>query len=204
MKLLFFTSVAIFSLLACQNKEKNYHEQWNKDFETALSEAQNSVASEDTIFLNFRFGMTEKDVRNHFNSLLKEKKVYLKNEKFTYDFHASNETLKTTFVPEYFNDKLYRFTLLFNDDVLGGAICMFKALDTFKEKAKSDGYTMYIYENILGKTEYYFIKKNIVIEFTNTGSTTGSTGMMIYTNQPVIELINQYKKEKEKSTINDF
>ena len=77
---------------------------------------------------------------------------------------------------------------------------MFKALDTFKEKAKSDGYTMYIYENSLGETEYYFINKNIVIEFTNTSS----TGMMIYTNQPIIKSIDQEKKEKEESTINDF
>lgn len=58
-------------LVARLNKKNQ--EQWNKDFETALAEAQKEVASEDTIFLNFRFGMSEKEVINHFNSLLKEK-----------------------------------------------------------------------------------------------------------------------------------
>ena len=200
MKRILFIFTIIPFVFSCQTKQKN-QEQWNKDFETALAEAQKEVASEDTIFLNFRFGMSEKEVINHFNSLLKEKKVYLKNNKYTYDFHTSKTTLDTKFEAEYFNDKLYKFILLFDgDNTMDGSLNMFQVLNTFKEKALSDGYRLYIYENLLGETEYYYIKKNIVIQFSNIGS----TAKMIYTNQPVIELINQEKKKQEKSTISDF
>ena len=200
MKRLLFILVIIPFIFSCQTKQRD-QEQWNKDFEIALVEAQNESASEDTIFLNFRFGMSEKEVMNHFNSLLKEKKVYLKDNKYTYDFHTSQITLETRFEAEYFNSKLYKFILIFNgDNTMDGSLNMFQALNTFKEKALSDGYRLYIYENLLGETEYYYIKKNIVIQFSNIGS----TAKMIYTNQPVIELINQEKKKQEKSTISDF
>lgn len=199
MKRLLFILVIIPFVFSCQTKQRK-QEQWNKDFETALSEAQNESSSKDTIFLDFQFGMSEKEVINHFNSLLKEKKVYLKDNKYTYDFHTSQTTLETKFEAEYFNDKLYKFILIFDGDNMSSGVCMFQALNTFKEKALSDGYKLYIYENLLGETEYYYIKKNIVIQFSNIGS----TAKMIYTNQPVIELINQEKKKQEKSTISDF
>ena len=193
MKRSLFILVIIPFIFSCQTKQRD-QEQWNKDFETALVEAQNESASEDTIFLNFRFGMSEKEVMNHFNSLLKEKKVYLKDNKYTYDFRTSQITLETRFEAEYFNSKLYKFILIFNgDNTMDGSLNMFQALNTFKEKALSDGYRLYIYENLLGETEYYYIKKNIVIQFSNIGS----TAKMIYTNQPVIELINQEKKKQE-------
>lgn len=199
MKRLLFIFTIIPFVFSCQTKQKD-QSQRNKDFETALSEAQNLVATEDTIFLNFRFGMSEKEVINHFNSLLKEKKVYLKNNKYTYDFHTSQTTLETKFEAEYFNDRLYKFILIFDSNNTSSGVYMFQVLNTFKEKALSDGYRLYIYENLLGETEYYYIKKNIVIQFSNIGS----TAKMIYTNQPVIELINQEKKKQEKSTISDF
>ena len=199
MKRLLFILVTISFIVSCQTKQRD-QEQRNKEFEIALSEAQKEVISKDTIFLNFRFGMSEKELINHFNSLLKEKKVYLKNNKYTYDFHTSKTTLETKFEAEYFNDKLYKFILIFDSDNMSSGVCMFQALNTFKEKALSDGYRLYIYENLLGETEYYYIKKNIVIQFSNIGS----TAKMIYTNQPVIELINQEKKKQEKSTISDF
>ena len=199
MKRLLFILVTISFIVSCQTKQRD-QEQRNKEFEIALSEAQKEVISKDTIFLNFRFGMSEKEVINHFNSLLKEKKVYLKNNKYTYDFHTSKTTLETKFEAEYFNDKLYKFILIFDSDNMSSGVYMFQALNTFKEKALSDGYRLYIYENLLGETEYYYIKKNIVIQFSNIGS----TAKMIYTNQPVIELINQEKKKQEKSTISDF
>ena len=199
MKRLLFILATISFIVSCQTKQRD-QEQRNKEFEIALSEAQKEVISKDTIFLNFRFGMSEKEVINHFNSLLKEKKVYLKNNKYTYDFHTSKTTLETKFEAEYFNDKLYKFILIFDSDNMSSGVCMFQALNTFKEKALSDGYRLYIYENLLGETEYYYIKKNIVIQFSNIGS----TAKMIYTNQPVIELINKEKKKQEKSTISDF
>ena len=199
MKRLLFILATISFIVSCQTKQRD-QEQRNKEFEIALSEAQKEVISKDTIFLNFRFGMSEKELINHFNSLLKEKKVYLKNNKYTYDFHTSKTTLETKFEAEYFNDKLYKFILIFDSDNMSSGVCMFQALNTFKEKALSDGYRLYIYENLLGETEYYYIKKNIVIQFSNIGS----TAKMIYTNQPVIELINQEKKKQEKSTISDF
>ena len=199
MKRLLFILATISFIVSCQTKQRD-QEQRNKEFEIALSEAQKEVISKDTIFLNFRFGMSEKEVINHFNSLLKEKKVYLKNNKYTYDFHTSKTTLETKFEAEYFNDKLYKFILIFDSDNMSSGVYMFQALNTFKEKALSDGYRLYIYENLLGETEYYYIKKNIVIQFSNIGS----TAKMIYTNQPVIELINQEKKKQEKSTISDF
>lgn len=200
MKILLFALVIISFIFSCQTKQRN-QEQLNKDFEAALAEAQNEEASNDTIFLNFKFGMSEKEVMNHFNSLLKERKVYLKDNKYTYDFHTSQMTLKTKFEAEYFNGKLYKFILVFyGDNTMDGNLNMFQALNTFKEKASLDGYRLYIYENLLGETVYYYIKKNIVIQFSNTGL----TAKMIYTNQPVIELINQEKRQKEESTISDF
>lgn len=195
MKSILILSMVALSLLSC-NTEKKQQEKWNNDFETAIEKAQNAKILKDTIFLNFRFGMSEKEVKKHCNLLLKNKKLYLYNNQFTYDFHTSDVTLKTTFAPEFFNDKLYKLTLVFEHDIASSAICMFKAINTFREKALSDGYKMYIYENLLGEKEYYFINQNIVIKFMD--------GMMTYTNQPIVELIEQEKKKEKESTINDF
>ena len=104
--------------------------------------------------------------------------------------------MRTRFVPEYFDNQLYKLTLLFEHDIASNAICMFKAIDTFRGKALADGYKMYIYKNVLGEEEYYFINQNIVVKFIN--------GMMVYTNQPIIEKIKLEKKKQEESTINDF
>ena len=194
-KILALFIVSLF-LFAC-NTEKKQQKEWNNEFETAIEEAQKGEILKDTIFLNFRFGMSEKEVKKHCNLLLEHKKIYLdRNNKFTYDFHTSDITLRTRFVPEYFDNQLYKLTLLFEHDIASNAICMFKAIDTFRGKALADGYKMYIYKNVLGEEEYYFINQNIVVKFIN--------GMMVYTNQPIIEKIKLEKKKQEESTINDF
>ena len=54
MKILLFALVIISFIFSCQTKQRN-QEQLNKDFEAALAEAQNEEASNDTIFLNFKF-----------------------------------------------------------------------------------------------------------------------------------------------------
>lgn len=74
----------------------------------------NELATEkrnDTIFLNFRFGMSEKEFNQHLNKLINDKKLYKDSfsNLLTYDLVCDQyTTLNCTFKPEYFEDKLYK------------------------------------------------------------------------------------------------
>ena len=70
--------IICLSLFSCKSEiEKERNRQREIELDSAKIKAQNSEILVDTIFLGFRFGMTEREVMTHFKKLIKQKKFIL-------------------------------------------------------------------------------------------------------------------------------
>lgn len=112
-QLLLLLTLTIFAS-SCDNL--NNKTRINSDKGSTLEEVINNELSSgvrnDTIFLGFTFGMTEKEFYKKLRTLFKENKIYKDKSNrdfFTYDLAAGQYgTFKCTFAPEYFKGKLYK------------------------------------------------------------------------------------------------
>lgn len=168
-------------------KEKNI-------LELAYENAANSEVYEDTIYLGFRFGMSENEVNNHFDKLVKSGKVYIEdytnNYKHTNNLHGMEITYG--FSTEYFENKLFRLSLHSNK----GELFTWKL---FKE-AKPDFHTLGEYTDLLGDKTYIEQKNNIVVLFRNN--------KMIYEDGKILQKYNEHTLKqdsiKNKESLSNF
>jgi len=92
-------------------KTKIYQKNKGKTLEEIITNELATNKRNDTIFLNFRFGMSEKEFKSHLNKLIEEKKLYKDpiTNFLTYDLVSDQyTTIKCTFSPEYYEGKLYK------------------------------------------------------------------------------------------------
>ena len=132
----------VLSSCKYQNKEVKKIE---KSYEQIVAEELATNKRFDTIFLNFRFYMTETQLQNHYKQLVKEGKLKkVQNELisfrgsqinysgYLYDFHLKSDVLKTFITESYNSDSLFSMTL----NIYGGYYSSTKSnlIDLYNEK----------------------------------------------------------------------
>lgn len=91
-------------------KIKIYRPEKGKTIEEIIDNELATKKRNDTIFLDFRFGMTEKEFVKHLRKLINQEKLYTDplSNFITYDLiYDKYTTIKCTFKPDYYKDKLY-------------------------------------------------------------------------------------------------
>ena len=146
-------------LIACSEQKSRW-----KIIEEKEKQELNSGIKNDTIFLDFAFGMTEDQVNKKLSQLLESGKISAPNKsyeyKFTFDY--PKEAI-ATFRTEYFNGKLYEFTLKIDaDDQTEAEIIQLKLVSLYMQKYGSPIKV----PSVLNETEsdYLFINGNRQIE----------------------------------------
>jgi len=92
----------------------------------ALEEAEQSTNRSDTIFLGFRFGMTQREFINHATNLKKAKKIedIFTNiiGETTLNYYFTSSEGRTYYgvriTPSYYNNKLYKLSLTYESEYL--------------------------------------------------------------------------------------
>lgn len=155
------------------------------ELETATINAENSQIVETKCFLDFEFGMTEKEVNNHFRKLQREGRIYFTRGRYQYDFSFRGMTIHLNFRPEFFDGKLYKITYPCEVDFTGGSGHVFLAVAFNDERTD---FRILINTDILGETYYTNYKDNLIATF--------AENHMIYENAPVSKLVKQQAEEK--------
>lgn len=162
--LLFIGIIIIFT--GCQNlkKEKDSHDLICEKIETELS----SGVRNDTIFLNFRFGMDRNEVSEHVKKLINEGRLTINRPKYEYLFDFGENILpriaKADLNVEYFDDKLYRLILYVTSDELisSPSLIQIHLASVFRDKY---GYNYLKRPSVIdGKEAYVWIHGNMKIE----------------------------------------
>lgn len=120
----------------------------------------------DTAFLGFTFGMTKKQAIDHYNELVKGKKL-IKDERNHYVYPMAFELVKAkaAIAPEFNNDKLYKISLVImpdQEDATNETVYL-QAAATYMKKYSD--YKMFKEANALDGSNhaYHFIKNNLQI-----------------------------------------
>lgn len=90
----------------------------------------------DTIFLKFRFGMTQKESEEHFQILLRQKKITSSPINYHYEFNleCSND-VGAIVKPHFFNDRIYCFDIdVVPPPQINKISVFFDIVDLFNEK----------------------------------------------------------------------
>ena len=173
--------------------------------EIAIDNAQKSDEIETEIFLDFRFGMTEKEVQNHYLKLLKSKKIY-KNTSgiYQYDLNLENSfVIHLTFKPQYYEGELYEMIFPTTYAKTGNSAGCIFAVSAFTDSGKNKDFDCYDTVDYDGEEEYIYIKDNLIISFSDF-----ITSRMTYSNAPILKKISDIKsqitQEKVNETLSDF
>ena len=146
----------IGTLISCQNFQKETQQQlMYKHIELELA----SGVRNDTIFLGFWFGMTENEFLSHLKKLKRENKLNLNalnNYEYEFDFGENSIPSKgrATFGVDYFNNKLFKFTIFVtSDDLISNAeLIQLKLVNIYGSKY---GHSYYKQKSILDDSDTY-------------------------------------------------
>ena len=196
--------IICLSLFSCKSEiEKERNRQREIELDSAKIKAQNSEILVDTIFLGFRFGMTEREVMTHFKKLIKQKKIYLDDfGDCRYELHGEYNLKYTLgFITEYYKGKLFKMTFLI-EHFSGSDECYVMVFGIFKKA--NPNYSWYIVKNILGDDVYTSISHNLIVTFEKFAGESA----MIYENAPISLLKEKEEKieneKKIRNTLSDF
>lgn len=177
MKKIIIALLSVAYFCSCSQTAQNSKEKETNDLELAYKRAASSTIYEDTIYLGFRFGMTEKEVNKHFDKLVKSKKVYVEDytNKYRHIINFQGMEIKYGFAFEYFENKLIRLKMYGDRD----------AIFTMKlfQEAKP-GYKLGIYTDLLGDKTYIQQKNNVVVLF--------SGDIITYEDGKILPKYNEY------------
>lgn len=179
---------------------ENDHIKFNKAYDKA-SKCSNIV---DTIFLGLRFGMSSAQVNSHLEDMLKKGKLKINIfNKYEYTLIFENNGVKATLSAEYFKDKLYKFSLNFEEYGINDVyipmddqvmVNLAKRVFLTKIQINKEKYDSYYYTLDGLGTFANFIRGNLLVEFSPLGK-------MNYINIPVEKEKEIYdKKIKQKNT----
>ncbi|MDL2230725.1 hypothetical protein LJB87_02930 [Alistipes sp. OttesenSCG-928-L06] len=177
------------------------------ELETAIVSAEASAVVETEIFLGFKFGMSDKQLREHLDQLVNEGRVYIDEKgNYAYDFSTGQNVIKFTFVPKYHDNKLYRLNFIMDNhgnSIGTPSLNTVLAAKTFMETDRS-GFRSFITEDILGDAVYTHVKNNLIICF----DTPSKGGRMSYINAPVEKVVREQaqaqKNDNKNRTLSDF
>lgn len=204
--LIFVSCVILNTLSGCVNQRKRDPKlEYLKEYFAAKDAAKNSPQTIKKIFLDFEFGMSAKEVENHFKTLLKAGKIHIDRGRnlYYYSFHTQYGEAKMTLAQAYHNDSLYSLECRFigDDNNLSGSkkLCILDAASKFRDAHpdyKSWIVTLEGLEDF--DPDYYDIKDNVIVHFDML------RGTMTYTNAPILKRVEQEKEQREQNTISDF
>ena len=182
--------IVAINIMSCESKSKKQPN--NVDLlKSEINKAQLSKQIEKKLFLGFSFGMTDKDIVNHLDSLKHTGKIKIDNEgKFYYDFNTNSITLLLYFLPSYKNDSLYKMDYLLKsgESIGSSSLNTVLAAGVFM-KSKDSNFKSFVTDNVIGETEYTFIKNNLIVNFHEGGT----SGVMSYINAPVDKQVADLK-----------
>ena len=136
MKNYLMTTVILMIFIGCQNQKKDSHDIIREKVETELA----TGVRNDTIFLDFRFGMDRNEVSEQLGKLVNENRLTINRPNYEYFFDFGESKIprkaKANFNIEYFDDKLYRLILFVTSDELISApgIIQLHLASIFSEK----------------------------------------------------------------------
>lgn len=201
-KLSIFLTICLFT--ACSGGG-NPTDKTDNLYKQALIEAQHADQTENELFLGFKFGMSEKEIRAHLEKLRKDGKVYVNDDsQFQYDFiHSSGLTLYFNFIPEYYEGILYEMAYPIRNSFGPSSGDYVFVAGAFLDSERMSGFSRFITKDILGEPIYTYTKGNLIITFENSGG-----AEMKYTNAPIAKIVKageeSEKREKAKESYSDF
>ena len=162
--------IPFFLCCSCLNKQNNSTIE-KDELNSAIHKAEKIQDYEDRIFMGFRFGMSQEEVNNHFQSLLDSGKITLDyNDTYKYMYGTSKGNIETNFSTQYHEGKLCEFILSFheidNKVFSSPELIMQFAQETFQKKAFDDDYSFYI-DSVAGEHLYYYIKNATIVKFSS-------------------------------------
>jgi len=152
----------------------------------------------DTICMGFTFNMTERQALEHFNQLIKEKKLVKNTSDGRYEYPLTFELTKAnaTIAPQFHNDKLYQLGLVIEsaDELATEQTIYLQAATTYMKKYSN--YRLFQEPDWADESnkQFHWIKNNLHISLHK--STGGA--VVKYTN-----LLVDKDVEKEKSVAAD-
>lgn len=157
-----------FVFFGCQSPKELPLE---KQAEQAMLKAGMSPVVERDFFMDFQLGMTETEFNEHLNKLLEEGKVYPKEGKACCDITAEYNSYTLTFVPSFFEDKLYKLTLPFEKHPSEQRLSIkYDAFDIYQLfKKKREDFDCYIIDNSFNDEirNIQCFKDNLLVLFEN-------------------------------------
>lgn len=191
MKWISFLFLPLFlSFISCNSIAKSDNEEESQS-EILYEKAMKSDMLTDSIFMDFKFGMTEKEFSKHAKVLVNKGMASIKYDEFKCHFKDTHGFKYTArLAPEYYQGKLFRLTLLIETDGLIATtgneyVLLFSAFrDTHKD------YDWTIEKDYADNPIYIITKNNLVITFKQGIG----DNRIIYENAPIAPL---YEKEKQ-------
>lgn len=193
--ILFFTS--------CQTKEQKEEKERIENFKKRMELTEKAVNSKeriDSIFMNFRFGMTEKEYDMHLQYIT-NKTGAQKNILGIYEIPINASygfRYKATLHPEYYNGALCRLTIM-ADEEIGKTDDSYIMLFSSVKKAHPE-YAIYIDKSIEGFPKYMAFYKNLIVSCYSSGSY-----ILIYEDAPVCRILDEEEEKKDSiELVNTF
>ncbi len=195
MKNSIFLLLALSLMLTCCKSESAREEE---SLQVAIEEAENAQITETKLFLDFKFGMSRKEVDKHFEDLLKKKKIFVNDKgeyQYEFNYHGSMKFF-LAFSPEFFEDKLYIMNYTVEDPDgydPGNHVFLMHAF-----KKTKHGFRTFITNDVLGGKMYTNILGNMIVRFKKL-----SQSVMIYENAPISKNARENEKQKEKNKVRE-
>ena len=189
--ILFFTS--------CQTKEqkekKEALENLNRT-EELTSRAIHSNERIDSIFMDFRFGMSEKEYASYLNHVAKERGAE-KNVLGEYEIPikaAYSFRYKATLHPEFYNGKLCRLVIRADDEIGDNSNSYIMLFSTLRKSHPE--YDIHIDKSIEDYPTYMAFYKNLIIRCYSSGS-----AILVYEDAPASSAKDREKEIKDSIDI---
>lgn len=206
---LFIILITSLFVSSCNPKQNKNDYKINTAFEKyneAYKKASQSKILIDTIFLGLRFGMTEKEVNNYLSEMKFKGKLGSDDiGRYEYKLINGNNTVKSSLSAEYYQGKLYKFSLDFQEYAVNDIyiqidkkIMVNCAKNAFLNKSaiKNERFNAFYY-TLEGIGMFScFIKNNLLVEFSPLGN-------MSYINIPIESQKENQEKQAKKQKSQD-
>lgn len=156
----------------------------------------------DTAFLGFAFSMTQKQAMEHYIQLVKDKRLVkdADGKLFEYPLSFSMVQAKATIGPEFYNDKMYKLTLMITpaDEAATPETVFFQAATAYMKKYDGNGFTLYREADPVDPAikRFHWIKNNLHVYLYKGNAET----FVSYTNMPVGRLADKNKQNAADSS----
>lgn len=163
---LLYVLVIFVALVSCDQYKREQAEK--RYYEARKSELSKNVRN-DTIFLGYYFGMTEREFVDYTLNLKKEGKIYLNlDDIITYEMEIpdySKSVVYCTYQPKYFKDKLYKLSISAKDRYTGfSKLTQLQIVSIYSQKYGTDYHIIPGY--IEDSEDFIFLNGNLEVEIT--------------------------------------